>query len=130
MMTVLERLNQVNDVRPYIKTFVINDKISMYTLFKIIGEPKQASPLDDILDSFKEFKKEAAAFFGFSSNQSTNEDSKDSSSNEENEENVDRNSDNIDRVRLKLPTSSSNYMKTTLPDSIPLGEPPAKVCIQ
>lgn len=128
MLTVLERLNQVNDVRPYIQKFVINDKISPYTLFKLIGEPRQASPFENIIDSFNEFKKEAAAFFGFSrEDNSTAEDSKENSTNEETDENFDRNSDNFQRVKLKLPQSSSNYMKQFLPDPIPSCESGGRV---
>lgn len=117
VMVALERLATVDDVRPYISKFVINDKISMYTLLKIIGEPRRVSPLDGILDSFKEFKKEAAAFFGFNGNESTNEDSK-----EENDENTDSNTDRPQSGKLKLPTSSGNYRKSTLPDTDPFDE--------
>ena len=117
LLLILERLNSVEDVREYIPQFVRYDKINTYKLLKLITKPRESSPLDDIIDSFKDFKKGAAAFFGFSDRKSTAEDSKETSSEEENvEPDVE---DTRQKVRLRLPMSSRSYEKSLTIDSDP-----------
>lgn len=131
--TVLERLNQVDDVREYIPQFVVRDKISMYRLLKLIAPPRGVSPLNGIIDSFKDFKRGAAAFFGISDGKSTAEDSNDTSSEDSQDEDTDENDDtnedeDIDqdseinrKVRLNLPTSSKSFSKPNFEDSLIVG---------
>ena len=127
LTTILERLNEVEDVRTYIKQIVIRDKVSMYHLLKLIGPPKENSALDGIMDSFRDFKKGAAAFFGLTEKESTTEDSKGNSTEEEDnntDENTDSNSDYNNRLKLSLPNSSKNYFKKELIDP----EPSEDIC--
>lgn len=53
MYKVLERLNQVDDVREYITSIVIRDKISMYQLDSLIAEPKKESIFDNFINLMK-----------------------------------------------------------------------------
>ena len=61
MMIVLERLNQVDDVTQHIPMFVSKNKLSMYNLYKVIGEPRRESIIDSLVNLWK---KETAIFFG------------------------------------------------------------------
>lgn len=53
LVLVLDRLNQVDDVRDFIKKFVINDKVSMYQLYKNIGEPKRETLFESLINLWK-----------------------------------------------------------------------------
>ena len=123
MVTVLERLNEVDDVRSYIPEIIINNRISMHNLFKLIGSPKKSSRFDDIMVSLKGFQKGAAAFLGFSEKDSTAEDSKGTSSEEENNEYKYSNSENKHGVKLSLPYSSKTYSKSDYSDPTPKCDP-------
>jgi hypothetical protein len=63
MVPVLERLAQVDDVRQYIHRIANKNTISYYEAFRILKAPRESSPLDDILLSWRNLKKNAAAFF-------------------------------------------------------------------
>jgi hypothetical protein len=111
-------------VREYIPQFVVRDKISMYRLMKLIAPPKGVSPLNGIIDSFKDFKRGAAAFFGISDGKSTAEDSNDTSSEDDQDEDTNENEDTDQdseikrKVRLNLPTSSKNFSKPNFEDTL------------
>lgn len=63
LVPVLERLAQVDDVREYIPKIIGRNSVNYYEAFKALKAPRETSPLDSILSSLSNFKKEAAAFF-------------------------------------------------------------------
>lgn len=79
IVPILERLAQVDDVRDYIPKIVGVTSLNYYEAFKVLKAPREASPLDSILQSINEFKKGAAAFF---TGKSINEESKDGTESE------------------------------------------------
>lgn len=63
MIPVLERLAQVHDVRDYIPKISGKTTVSYYEAFRILKAPRETSPLDNILSSWSNLKKNAKAFF-------------------------------------------------------------------
>jgi hypothetical protein len=143
--TVIERLNQVDDVRDVIPKFVLGEKISVYQLMKIVAPPMDDSPIKGIIDSFKDFKKGAAAFFGMLDRDSTAENSDDTSyekdsigtsnekdsngtsnkqescstsTEEDQDENTDRNSELKRTVRVSRPSLSINFARPNFDSNI------------
>lgn len=123
MMTILERLNQVDDVRKFIPKFVLYDSVSMYKLFKLISPPREASPVRDIIQSFSEFKKGAAALFGLNGNDSSKEDTKEDSVDENKDEYGDEQSSPTNLMKLRITSPSINLLKGKILDPTPVCEP-------
>lgn len=73
MIPVLERLAHVHDVREYIPKISGKTTVSYYEAFRILKAPRETSPLDNILSSWSNLKKNAKAFF---SGNAIDEDSK------------------------------------------------------
>lgn len=128
LMDVLERLALVDDVREYIPQFVTDDKIDMSKANELLPESKNVSKFDEIMTSFNEFKKEAAAFFGFTKEESTQKDSKESDSSTEGEESPEQRTAKCYRAKIKLPPSANIFIPQVLPDSDPLCEPLGVSC--
>jgi hypothetical protein len=134
MWTVIEKLNQVDDVREIIPKFVLGEKISFYQLTKTIAPPRENSPIKGIIDSFRGFKKGAAAFFGLPDRDSTAENSDDTSYEKDSsdtsysqassvtsidqDENTDRSSELKRKVRASHPSLSVNFAKPNFDSKI------------
>jgi hypothetical protein len=134
--TVVERLNEVDDVRDFIPKFVLGEKISLYQLMKTIAPPVEDSPIKGIIDSFKDFKKGAAAFFGLPERDSTadnsnntnyekdsnstsyNQESNSTSTEEDQDENTDRSSDLKRKIKISSPSLSMNFTKPNFDSNI------------
>ena len=58
LLTILEHLSKVSDVRTLIPKFIINDRVSLYTLLSLLNEKLSANStkIYKILDKFKELK--------------------------------------------------------------------------
>ncbi|CAI2373957.1 unnamed protein product [Moneuplotes crassus] len=67
LVPVLERLAQVDDVRSYIPRVVDSHSVNYYEAFRVLKAPREPSPLDSFLKSWRNIKKNAAALFSGSS---------------------------------------------------------------
>lgn len=64
LVSVLERLAQVDDVREYIPKILNRNSVNYYEALRVLKAPRESSPLDNFLSSWSNIKKNAKAFFG------------------------------------------------------------------
>ena len=82
LIPVLQRLEQVEDVREIIPNIVGSHSVNYYEAFRALKAPRESSPLDDFLNTLTRLKREAAAFFsGNPLRESTSEENKDTQGN-------------------------------------------------
>lgn len=98
LVPVLERLAHVDDVREFIPKIVGRESVDYYQAFRILKAPREASPLDSIINSWSNLKKNAAAFFSGKIDEVSNE-----ASNEEEESK----SPNIQPVKEEVKVSAN-----------------------
>jgi len=127
MISVLQILKTIDDVRPFIKQSVIGGSVSLYKLYELIGHPKGSSPIQGIIGSIRDLKDEAAAFLGFSEKDSTNDNTTSRHSEQDDQENSINGSNKRYGVKLSLPVSSKGYSKSDYSDPEPLCDTNFKV---
>lgn len=73
LVPVLQRLAQVDDVRDYIPKIIENDTVNYYEALRALKAPRETTPLDNLLTSLNNFRKDAAAFFTGAKNTEEND---------------------------------------------------------
>jgi hypothetical protein len=99
----------------------------MYKLYKLISAPRQASPVKDIIQSFSEFKKGAAALFGLNGNDSSKEDTKEDSVDDNKVEHDHQQSSPTNLMKIRIMSPSITSLKKKILDPTPVCEPATSV---